>query len=459
MEKENIEKLLTKQRKYFATGETLSPSYRKAALKKLYDNIVAMEPEINEAIKKDLGKSAAETYMVETGMALAEIHDQIKHVKKWSKDKTVSTPLAQFRSHSFIRKSPYGCVLIMSPWNYPFMLTIEPLADAISAGNTVIVKPSAYSPSTSAVMDKLIKATFKPEHVTTVLGGREENKALLDMPFNKIFFTGSQAVGKEVMRHAADRLIPVTLELGGKSPCIVDKSAKIPLAAKRIAFGKFLNLGQTCVAPDYVLVQESVKDKFLKELKKQISLQFGKYPLENANYGKMISQKHYDRVLGLIDEEKIYTGGDKEDGTLRIAPTVLKDCSWDDKAMQEEIFGPVLPVISYKTTDEIVDKINSRDTPLALYIFSSDKKNIKYITTHVAFGGGCVNDTVIHLSTATLPFGGCGQSGMGAYHGKAGFDCFTHNKSILDKKTWIDMPMRYQPYSRIKDKLVRLFLR
>ncbi len=459
MEKEKIQELLDAQKAYFATGATLSVDFRIECLKKLYDNIMKMEPEIFAAIKQDLGKSAAESYMVETGMALAEISCQIKHVKKWAKDKTVATPLAQFHSHSYIHKSPYGSVLIMSPWNYPFMLTIEPLADAVAAGNTVIVKPSAYSPATSAVMDKLIRETFAPEHVTTVLGGRKENTSLLDMPFNKIFFTGSQAVGKEVMRHAAEKLIPVTLELGGKSPCIVDETAKIALAAKRIAFGKFLNLGQTCVAPDYVLVQESVKDQFLAEMKKAIADQYGAYPLENANYGKMISQKHFDRVCGLIDPAKIYCGGETEPETLRIAPTVLADASWEDAAMQEEIFGPVLPVITYKTTDEIVEKINSRNTPLALYIFSSDKKNIKYVTSRVAFGGGCVNDTVIHLSTSTLPFGGCGESGMGAYHGKEGFDCFTHNKSILDKKTWIDMPMRYQPYTRFKDKLVRIFLR
>ncbi len=459
MEEAEIKKLLDAQKAYFQTGETLSVSFRKKALETLKENIKEMEGEICVALKEDLGKSASEAYMTEIGMTLSEIGYLEKHVKKWSKDKSVRTPMSQFRSRSYIHKSPYGCALVMSPWNYPFMLTMEPLADAVAAGNCVIAKPSAYSPATSAVIEKLIIKTFAPEHVTCVLGGRKENGALLDMPFDKIFFTGSKAVGKEVMRHASERLIPVTLELGGKSPCIVDETAKIPLAAKRIAFGKFLNVGQTCVAPDYVLVQESVRDGFLEELKKQIAAQYGERPLENPDYGKMISQKHFDRVCGLIDKDKIFVGGETEPEKLRIAPTVLEDASWEDAAMQEEIFGPVLPVITYKTTDEIVEKINSQDTPLALYIFSSDKKKIKHVTSRVAFGGGCVNDTVIHLATSYMGFGGCGESGMGSYHGKAGYDCFTHEKSVLDKKTWIDMPMRYQPYTRSHDKAIRMFLK
>ncbi|MCD7728911.1 MAG: aldehyde dehydrogenase [Clostridia bacterium] len=454
-----MQEILNKQKEYFASGKTLPVKNRIGALKQLYAAICANEDAINAALKADLGKSSAESYICETGMALSEISYLIKHVKRWAKDKRVHTPLAQFASKSYVKKSPYGCALIMSPWNYPFMLTIEPLADAIAAGNTAIVKPSAYSPATSKVIADILSQIFDPAYVAVVLGGRAENSQLLDMDFDKIFFTGSVAVGKEVMRRAAERLIPVTLELGGKSPCIVDGTANIELSAKRIAFGKFLNCGQTCVAPDYVLVHESVKDKFMAALKKQIAAQYGEYPLENANYGKIISRKHYDRVKGLIDKDKIYCGGECDDKELRIAPTVLKGADWGDAAMGEEIFGPVLPVISYSNIDNVIDKINSGNTPLALYLFTSDKATVKKVTSRVAFGGGCINDTIIHLATSAMGFGGCGESGMGSYHGKQGFDCFTHEKSIVDKKTFIDLPMRYQPYSRLMLKLTRMFLK
>ncbi|MCD8372557.1 MAG: aldehyde dehydrogenase [Clostridia bacterium] len=456
---QDMQQILKKQKEYFATGETLPVRFRIDALKKLRAAIYANEDKINEALKADLGKSSAESYICETGMTLSEISYLIKHVKKWTKDKRVRTPLAQFASKSYVKKSPYGCTLIMSPWNYPFMLTLEPLADAIAAGNTAIVKPSAYSPATSEIILRLISEIFDEKYIAVVTGGRAENSQLLDMDFDKIFFTGSVAVGKEVMRKASEKLIPVTLELGGKSPCIVDETAKLSLAAKRIAFGKFLNCGQTCVAPDYVLVHESVKDKFLQELKKEITSQYGEYPLENANYGKIISQKHYTRVKGLIDQNKIYLGGQCVDDELRIAPTVLDGADWSDAAMGEEIFGPVLPVIAYKDIDSVIAKVNSGNTPLALYLFSSDKNTIKKVTSRIAFGGGCVNDTIIHLATSAMGFGGCGESGMGSYHGKDGFDCFTHNKSIVDKKTFIDLPMRYQPYTKSKIKLTRMFLK
>ncbi|MCD8309447.1 MAG: aldehyde dehydrogenase, partial [Clostridia bacterium] len=443
-----MQDILLKQKEYFATGATLDVKTRIAALKKLYAAICENEDVINKALKDDLGKSSAESYICEVGMTLSEISYLLKHVKKWAKDKRVHTPMAQFASKSYIKKSPYGSVLIMSPWNYPFMLTLEPLADAIAAGCTAVVKPSAYSPATSKVIADLLGKIFPPEYVAVVLGGRAENSQLLDLDFDKIFFTGSVAVGKEVMRRASEKLIPVTLELGGKSPCIVDSTAKIKLAAKRIAFGKFLNCGQTCVAPDYVLVHESVEDEFLKALKAEIARQYGDYPLENANYGKIISPKHYNRVKGLIAKEKIYCGGECDDKSLRIAPTVLKGADWSDAAMGEEIFGPVLPVIAYKDIDTVINKINGGGTPLALYMFSQDKAAIKKVTSRVAFGGGCVNDTVIHLATSAMGFGGCGESGMGSYHGKNGFDCFTHEKSIVDKKTFIDLPMRYQPYKK-----------
>ncbi len=454
-----MQEILEKQREFFMTGATLSVKYRIEALKRLKAAITAREGEIFAALKEDLGKSRFESYMCEVGMTLSELSYMIKRTKRFARDEAVPTPMAQYPSDSYVKKSPYGCVLIMSPWNYPFMLAMEPLTDALSAGNTAVLKPSAYSPATSALVADIIRQTFPPEYVTVVTGGRAENSALLDLPFDKIFFTGSVAVGREVMRRAAEHLTPVTLELGGKSPCIVDKSANIQLAAKRIAFGKFLNCGQTCVAPDYVAVHSSVKEKFLEELKRQIKAQYGEYPLENADYGKIITQKHYERICRLIDEKKVCYGGRRDDRSLRIEPTVMTDVTRADAVMGEEIFGPVLPVLTFEKIDDLILEINAQPHPLALYIFSSDAKAIKKVTELCAFGGGCVNDTIIHLATTHMGFGGVGASGMGSYHGKDGFDCFSHRKSIVDKSTLIDMSIRYQPYTKKKEKLLRRFLK
>ena len=451
--------LLEKQREYFATGATLPAKARVAALKKLKDVILAREKDINEALKADLGKGGFESYMCEVGMTLSELSYMIKRTRRWARNTVVPTPLAQYPATSYVKKSPYGCVLVMSPWNYPFMLSMEPLIDAIAAGNTVIVKPSAYSPATSAIVAEVIREAFPPELATTVLGGRKENSALLDMPFDKIFFTGSVAVGKEVMRHAAERLTPVTLELGGKSPCIVGKSANIRLAARRIVFGKYLNCGQTCVAPDYVVVHSSVKEKFIEAVKKEIVLQFGEHPLENAAYGKIVNKKHFDRILSLIDSQKVVFGGGSDTQTLRIEPTVMDNVARDDAVMGEEIFGPVMPILTFENTEELIAEINAQPHPLALYVFSSDSKFANSILDRCAFGGGCVNDTIIHLATSQMGFGGFGASGMGAYHGKEGFDCFTHKKSIVDKATFFDMPVRYQPYTKLKYKLLKMFMK
>ena len=453
------EDALAAQKKYFATGATLDLKTRRRYLKKLYAALSEREDELNGALKADLGKSAYESYMCEVGMVRAEISHLLKHLRRYAKEKRVKTPLAQFASRSFQKPSPYGCVLVMSPWNYPVLLTLEPLADAIAAGNCVIVKPSAYSPATSDALKALLCDVFPPELVYPVLGGRAENAALLDLPFDKIFFTGSVAVGKEVMRRAAEKLIPVTLELGGKSPCIVDATANIPLAAKRIVFGKFLNCGQTCVAPDYILVHRSVEQRLLAELKRQIEKQYGAHPLENADYGKIISEKHFRRISALIDPAKVYCGGKTDEETLRIEPTVLQNVTREDGVMQEEIFGPVLPVLVYDDEEEIIADINAGNSPLALYLFTSKIETERKFLSRVAFGGGCVNDVVIHIASSELPFGGMGASGMGAYHGKAGFECFSHTKGIVDKKTWLDLPMRYQPYRTLFEKLVRFFMK
>lgn len=456
----NIDQILESQKKYFRSGATLPVDFRIAMLKKLYQTIKKYENEIGEALTKDLEKSDFEGFMCEVGLVLTEISYMIRHTRKFAREKTVYTPLAQFASRSYKKPSPYGNVLIMSPWNYPFLLTIDPLADAIAAGNTAIVKPSAYSPATSAVIEKIIKECFDPEYVAVVTGGRKENAALLEKKFDFVFFTGSQSVGKEVLRHTAETLTPAVLELGGKSPCIVDSSAKLKLAAKRIVFGKYLNCGQTCVAPDYILCQKSVKDEFVKEICKQIKKQYGENPLQNPDYGKIINEKHFDRLCGLINPEKTVLGGDYNKETLQIAPTVLDNVTWEDAVMQEEIFGPIMPILTFETMDEVYDLLADKAKPLALYIFSEDKRTIREVTECCRYGGGCVNDCIIHLATSEMAFGGVGESGMGGYHGKDGFDAFSHTKSIVDKKTWMDLPMRYQPYDRgIYGKLLKMFLK
>lgn len=397
--------------------------------------------------------------MCETGMTLSELSWMRRHLAGLMRGHTVMTPLAQFAAHSFRSPSPYGNVLIMSPWNYPLMLTLEPLIDALAAGNTAVVKPSAYAPATSAVIQKLIAECFDPEYVFVVTGGRAENQALLNQKFDKIFFTGGKAVGREVLRHAAEYLTPVTLELGGKSPCIVDATANIRLAAKRIVFGKYLNCGQTCVAPDYLYCEASIRDELVQAIREEITAQFGADPLQNENYGKIINQKHFERILGLIDPAKVVAGGNADAQALRIAPTVMTDVTFDDAVMGEEIFGPILPVLTWNSLDEAIAQVESRPHPLALYFFTSNSANRKQVLSRCRFGGGCINDTIIHLATSAMPFGGVGESGMGGYHGKAGFEEFSHTRSIVDKKTWIDLPMRYQPYTGLKDRMIRMFLR
>lgn len=460
MNNEHIINLLENQRKYYKTGATIDVNFRIEQLKKLYDAVKKYEVEISDALTKDLGKSAFEGYMAEIGMVLSETSYMIRNTKKYAKRKTVFTPLSQFASHSFKQPVPYGNILIMSPWNYPFLLTMGPLVNALAAGNTAIIKPSAYSPATSDIVEKIISECFAPEYVAVVTGGRKENSALLEQKFDFVFFTGSQAVGKEVLRKTAEHLTPVVLELGGKSPCIVDASANIKLAAKRIVFGKYLNCGQTCVAPDYILCEKSVKYDLIAEIIKQIKKQYGENPLENKDYGKIINEKHFKRLCGLIDKDKVVIGGQSNGETLQIAPTVMDNVTETDAVMGEEIFGPILPILTFEDFDAVVDELKNKDKPLALYIFSRNKKHINRVTKELSYGGGCINDVVIHLATSEMGFGGVGESGMGAYHGKVGFDTFSHYKSIVDKKTWIDLPMRYQPYkSKLYEKLIKMFLK
>lgn len=460
MTSQEIQTLLEKQKTYYKSGVTIPVDFRIKQLKKLYQTVKKYQDEVNDALRTDLGKSHYEGFMCERGLVLSEISYMIHHVKRFAKRKTVYTPITNFASHSFKQPIPYGNTLIMSPWNYPFLLTIDPLADAIAAGNTAVVKPSAYSPATSNVIAKIITECFAPEYVAVVTGGRAENTALLEQKFDFVFFTGSQAVGKEVLRHMAEHLTPAVLELGGKSPCIVDKSANIKLAAKRIVFGKFLNCGQTCVAPDYILCESSVKDAFLQEVIKQIKLQFGENPLENKDYGKIINEKHLERLSGLIDTNKVVIGGEINHATNQLAPTVMDGVTEEDAVMGEEIFGPIMPILTFDDFDKMIEELKDKDKPLALYLFSSNKQHIRRVTTELSYGGGCMNDVVVHLATSEMGFGGVGESGMGAYHGKDGFDAFSHYKSVMDKKTWLDLPMRYQPYtSKLYEKLLHMFLK
>lgn len=455
----DIEMLVRRQRAYFETGKTKSVSWRIGALQTLKREIKCRQEEIEAALQKDLKKSGFETYMCEVGLVLSELSHMIRHLRGYAKDKVVATPLAQFHAKSFTSAQPYGVTLVMSPWNYPFMLALDPVIGAIAAGNCVVIKPSAYAPHTSAVLAELIRDCFAPHYVAVVEGGREENTQLLEQKFDFIFFTGSVAVGKLVMKKAAETLTPVCLELGGKSPCIVDETANLKLAARRIVFGKFLNLGQTCVAPDYLFVQSSVKDRLLKEIRRCIRRQFGANPLENENYGRIVNEKHFARLCRLLEGTEVKIGGKCSADTLQIEPTVVDHVSPADPLMQEEIFGPILPVLTFHDLSEVISYVTRHERPLALYLFTRSRSNEKKVMKYCSFGGGCINDTIIHLATSNMGFGGVGGSGMGSYHGKESFELFSHRRSIVKKYNWIDLPIRYQPYTTWKRFLLERFLR
>ena len=500
-----IRDIVERQSEFFHSGKTLPVEYRIHTLKALREAIVRMEPEIEAALKEDLGKSPVESYMCETGMALQELSCALKNIRKWSRTRRVRTPLAQFPAKSYIIPEPYGNVLIMSPWNYPFLLCISPLISAIAAGNTVVIKPSAYSPATSRIISGLVSRVFDPGHVAVVEGGRDVNSDLLEQKFDYIFFTGSKAVGRLVMGKAAAHLTPVTLELGGKSPVIVDRTADLRVSARRIVFGKFLNCGQTCVAPDYVLVDNEVADRFIEMCKEETLLMYGFDAMANEDYGHIINRKHFDRLSALISgcmaagngrngHEGICFGGRTDAESLRIEPTIIRlspeiirptarpaNTSGHDMPenagypagqqstmtgregqeaiMADEIFGPLLPVIPYSDINDAVEYIKRNPRPLATYIFTGDRSFKKDLLRRLRFGGGCINDTIIHLATEQMPFGGVGESGMGHYHGHYGFETFSHLKSIVDKPTWLDLPMRYQPFTALKDRLIRTFLK
>ena len=453
----DIHEIVESEKHFFRTGVTRGVDFRIDMLKKFRKAIIENDELISAALKADLNKQPFESYMCETGLLLEEINFHIKRLKKWSKTRRVKSGIGQLPGKSYVCPEPYGVVLIMAPWNYPVQLCLMPLVGAISAGNCAVVKPSAYAPESSRVISKLIESAFPTGFVTAVEGGRDANKALLDEPFDYIFFTGSVAVGKTVMEAAAKRLTPVTLELGGKSPIIVDETANLPLAARRIAFGKVLNAGQTCVAPDYLMIEKSVEAPFIEEYKKALASFFPEGDM--SGMVRIINDKHFERVCNILDNSgNVVIGGARDVETRFIEPAVLTGVPVDSPAMQQEIFGPVLPVLPYEKLDDCIDFIRSRPKPLALYIFSENKMNQEKVLNSCSFGGGCINDTVIHLASSHMSFGGVGESGMGSYHGKKSFDTFTHYRSVL-KQGKLDVKLRYFPYKSGKEKITRMILK
>lgn len=451
----NISKVVKLQKDFFMLGITKNIDYRVKALKKLKLTIKSYENEIFEALKKDLGKSREESYLCEVGFILDEINFTLKNIKKWAKPKKVKSSLAQIPGKSYIYKEPYGNVLIMSPWNYPFQLAIAPLISSIAAGNCSIIKPSEYSHYTSSIIKRLIESTFEKEFVHVLEGGRVVNEMILKEKFDYIFFTGSPVVGKIVMKKASENLTPVTLELGGKSPCIVHKDCSLDLAAKKIVWGKFLNLGQTCIAPDYLFIHKDIKNDFIKYSRKYIKEFYGDNPLKSNDYGKVINLKHFNRLKKYLNVP-IVLGGEFNENTLKIEPTFVENVPYNHPLLNEEIFGPILPIIEYENINSIIKHINNKPKPLALYLFTNDKEVEETILNSVSFGGGCINDVVLHIVNPNMPFGGVGNSGIGAYHGVEGFKTFTHYKSILKKSTLFDIPLRYPPYFNKLNKIKKV---
>lgn len=446
------------QRTYFQSGKTKSFEERLIMLRTFRNAVKANEQEIMAALKEDLSKSELEAYSTEIGILLEEINFTMKHLRKWMKPERVKTALTHFGSRGRIVPEPYGSTLIIAPWNYPFQLALSPLVGAIAAGNTAIIKPSEFAPAVSRLLSKMISQTFPEGLVTVIEGDVETNKLLLAEKFDYIFFTGSVPVGKIVMEAASKHLTPVTLELGGKSPCIVNEDANLKLAARRIVFGKFTNAGQTCIAPDYLYVHHSVKDELIRLMKEEIRSMFGERPIHNEEYSKIISQRHFERLAGFLGEGLPLTGGKADPKILKIEPTLLGQTGWNSQVMKEEIFGPIFPVLEYQTLEEAITQINSRPKPLALYLFTESKKAEAQVIEQIPFGGGCINDALMHIATPYLPFGGVGESGMGSYHGAYSFKTFSHYKSVLKQTTAFDFSFRY-PNNKNALKIVRKLLK
>ena len=453
----NLQSIIDSQRSWAVEkGLSYNTRFRAETLERLFKSIKSHQADLTEALHLDLGKSANEAYMSEIGLTLSALKDMHRHLYKWSRRRQVSTPMTCFPAISYVYREPYGVVLIMVPWNYPVLLALEPLIGAIAAGNTVLLKFSPYATNTARAISAIVNEVFPQQHATVI----DDNvNDFLTHRYDYIFFTGSPTTGKIVMQAAAQYLTPLTLELGGKSPVIVDHSANISLAARRIVFGKLMNCGQTCVAPDYILVDHRSKESLVKALITEIQRQYGDDVLNNPNYGHIVNCTHFDRIVSLINYDKVVYGGKTNAETLKIEPTIMTDVAATDAVMQQEIFGPVLPIIPYTHLSEAISFIRQREKPLALYIFSEKNENKRKVINNLSFGGGCINDTIMHLTTHILPFGGVGNSGMGAYHGKYSYRTFSHSKSVMNSNTNIDIPLRYQPITRIKSIITRWFLR
>jgi len=448
--REDIKEILKKQRDFFNSGRTLSIGFRLKSLKKLRSVVLEYEDLILDALKKDVGKSAFEGYVTEVHQVKSELKYHISRLRKWARPEKTRIPLLHLFSKSCITSRPYGVVLVISPWNFPFNLAFIPLIGAISGGNCVLLKPSSFSAETTAVMRKIIGKSFIPEHVTMIEGGRDVNKKILEFRYDYIFFTGGKETGRIVMEKASKYLTPITLELGGKCPCIVDAEAHLESSARRIVWGKFLNVGQMCLAPDYLLVDRKIKDEFVERLKQTITKFYGENPRNSPDYGRIINERHFDRIVALLEDVKVIFGGESDRNELYIAPTLIDEVSLLDKIMQEEIFGPLLPIIHYETLDEAVEIVKKLPVPLACYFFSRNKKKREFILRNIEAGGICINDTVIHFDNKYLPFGGKGESGLGRYHGRASFDTFTYRQSIMIRNNKREIGLRYPPF---KDRL------
>lgn len=454
----DIQQIIEAQRSFFSTGKTLPYDFRIEQLRKLKSMVKENEDSLYHALYTDLNKSRQESLTTEIGFLYAELDLAIKNLKSWMKPEKVNTPITHKGTANYIVKEPYGVTLVISPWNYPLQLAIAPVIGAIAAGNTVVLKPSEFSSATSACLDNIISETFDPAFISTVQGEKETSEALLKERFDYIFFTGSSSVGKTVMKAASEHLTPVTLELGGKSPAIIDKDAKIDMTAKRLVWGKFTNAGQTCVAPDYLFIHEKVKNKLLRAMKKQMRSLYGKNPLENRNYTCIVNERHFRRLQDFMKDGNILLGGSFDAEKNKIEPTVIDQIDWDSPIMQEEIFGPLLPIITFVDLREVITTLKTKEKPLALYYFGENEQNQQQIVDNISFGGGCINDTLYHLANPYLPFGGVGESGMGAYHGKFSFDTFSHSKSIMKQTTKFDIGLRY-PNSLIGKKLIHKLLK
>jgi aldehyde dehydrogenase (NAD+) len=442
----DLRNILTAQKKFFKSGRTQDLDYRLENLKRLKNGIIQNERAVLEALNKDLSRAPYESYLLEVGVVLAEIQLARRRLKSWTRPRRVRTPVHLWFASSRVYCEPYGRVLIIAPWNYPFLLSLSPLIGSIAAGNCTVLKPSEYAPHTAAIISEIMASHFEKGHITVVEGDADIGEALLDERFDYIFFTGSVAVGKRVMSAAAKNLTPVTLELGGKNPCIIDQDVNLDPAARRIVFGKFINAGQTCIAPDYLWVHQSQTANLLERIRNYLNRFYGEDPQKSPDFARIINQHHFNRLLRLLEKGDVIIGGQSDPQNLYIAPTVITNLSWDDPVMQDEIFGPILPVLEFEDLSHVISSLNSRPKPLALYIFSSRQENCRKVIDQVSFGSGCINDTVVQFANPHLPFGGVGSSGMGSYHGKTSFDILSHQKSVLKKSFIFDPPLRYPPY-------------